>query len=227
MSVLNNPIESLVRRLHGNQESVLMVYECEPMSVYDVQTVYETIVGAATDGTVVIAGDYRLNQHVAMRLELKPFSNQHRLVIASQKLLQLLMLESDVQFAKHPGLVLGAIGKYARFFSREVALDFPYGSTSIFKDFYDLNALVLFVGKPQNIDCIKLVASMVKEPIIGKNTSLKDDDVVSYLDYEFDCAPLSEFVAGSTHLLYEKIGETRIYGITYHDLITVVKKQLI
>lgn len=227
MIATHNPIENLVRRLHGNQESVLMLYECEPMAVYDVQSVYDYLIEASGAGTLAIAGDYRLNQQVLVREHLKHFTNQQRLVIASQKLLQLLMLESEVQFAKHPGIVLGSIGKYARFFARETALDFPYGPTSIFKDIYDLNAVVLFVGKPRQVDCIKLVASFMKEPIIGKNTSLKDGDVVSYLDYEVSSEALTEFAVRSNRLLSETIGDTVVYGIRYHDLISLVQKQVL
>lgn len=214
-----NPIQNLINRLQAESDSVVVVYENDNVDVFDVKYVYDLLLKATQLGTLVINGDYRLNQDVSIRRGNRNLSNQQRVVIASNKLLQLLLLEHDVNFVNHPGFVIGTKGKFSRFFSRKMDLDFPYGGTSVFNDIYDLNAIILFVGKPYLVDAMKLAGSKMESPIIRKNTSFIDGEMISYLDYHLDLSYMTDALLESNVLLNEQIGETYIYGIRYHDLI--------
>lgn len=214
-----NPIQNLISRLQGEPDGVIVVYENDNVGIFEIKYVYDLLLKSTELGTLVINGDYRLNQDVSLRRGNRNLTNQQRVVIASNKLLQLLLLENDVNFVNHPGFVMGSKGKFSRFFSRKADLDFPYGATSVFNDIYELNAIILFVGKPVLVDAMKLVGSKMESPIIRKNTSFVDGEMVSYLDYHFDLASITNSLLESNILLSEKIGDINIYGIRYHDLI--------
>lgn len=219
MTVSKNPIQNLLTRLDYEADGVVLIYENQSTTLDDVKYVYDLLNKALREGTLVISGDSGFNQYVSVRKGMRRITNQQRLVIASGKLLQLFMLENDVHFAKHPGLILGAKGKFSRFIARNVDLDFPYGPESIFNDLYELNAFILFAGMPGNADCIRLVNTRVESPIITKNTSIIDGDVKSFLDYDYDVKPVIDALKNSTLLLSEQVANTTIYGVRYRDLI--------
>lgn len=215
-----NPIHNLIERLQGSSDSVLLVYENNDTNIFDVKYIYDLLLKATVNGTLVISGDNRLNQNVFMRRGARTLSNQQRIVIASQKLLQLLLLEDNVHFAKHPGLVVGSLGKYSRFFARALEKDFPYGETSIYNDMYDLNTIVISIGKPIFMDCIKFACSKLENPIIKKNASFVEGEVAAYLDYHCDVESLTQRLLENDVIFHEKIGATTLYAGRYRDIIS-------
>lgn len=214
-----NPIQNLILRLQGDEESVVLVYERENINIFDTKYIFDLLMKSCSQGTLVISGDSRINQDVTVRRGLRNISNQQRVVISANKLLQLLLLEDDVHFATHPGIIMGSKGKFARFFGRKVDYDFPYGPSSTFNDIYELNAIILFVGLPNWVDCIKLVCSKVDKPILRKNTSYHENELVSYLDYHYDIDSITQKLQQSNILISEELGTTQVYGIRYNDLI--------
>lgn len=216
-----NMIQKLIESLQGDSESVLLVYESSTSNVFDAKYLFDMLMRHASTGTVVISGDARFSQDVYSRKGVRSLTSQQKMVLSSNKLLQLLMLEDDVSYVNHPGLFLGCKGKYGKFFSRKLPLDFPYGPDSVFKDILDLNAIVLSVGKPDYLDCLALRNGLIENPVIKKNTSIRDGELIHYLDYHQDLDALTDKIVKSNVFKSVMIGDTLVYACSYQALINL------
>lgn len=223
MKPSNNPITLLLNDLGIMNEPCLMVYESKNLHLEDVKYIYDKLVSASKTGTIAIFGDSSFNQFVTTKKGYRRLSNQQRYVLASGKLLQLLALEDDVHYATHPAISMGTKGKYARFLARPLTLDFPYGSDSIFKDLYELNAIVVFVGDDiDTLDCLRYFDSKLEDPIIIKNTSSINGEIVTYLDTMPQKHKPFVMLNQENKLSSITIGQTNIKAVRFQDLIALL-----
>lgn len=220
----NNPIKKLMHRLGVSSDGVVLVHEHNSVQPRIVKFIYNRLKEATSLGTLCIFGSHQINSKVEGDTTLLGLSNQERILLASDKLLQLLVLEEETAFASHPSLMIGSIGKYSKFFARTSELDFPYGETSIFADFYDLNACVLFVHEGTEVPEACYASAINSRGVISRNTCIKDNDIVSYLDYECDEEAVVNALFASDLLLSETIQGVSIYGIRYRELIEFAKR---
>lgn len=219
----NNSIKKLMHRLGVGAEGLVLVHEGSDISARDIKFIYNRMKQASKDGTLCIFGSHKLNAKIEGDATLLTLTNQERILLASDKLLQLLVLEEDTVFASHPSLLIGSTGKYSKFFARTTELDYPYGPTSVFADFYDLNACVLFVGNVREIPEVRHAASLHKS-VIMRNTCIKDGQVHSYLDYDCDTDFITEQLFKSNLLISESLNGLEIYGIRYRELMDFAKR---
>ncbi|QIK69917.1 AAC(3) family N-acetyltransferase [Erysipelothrix sp. HDW6C] len=218
-------VRKLMKRLDVSPEGVVLLHENDKTAPYNSKRFLEAFKDYLKPGTLSIFGDVAFNTNVVAKDALPQLNNQERLVLSSGKMLQLLVLDAQTTFAHHPSLMLGSVGKFSKFLARHVTLDFPYGEKSIFNDLYELNAVVVFVGEPQDVPELHYVATTMRAPIIKKNTCYRDHEIKSYLDYDIDSDRIVAALLKSNVLLYETVGDSRIYGITFHDLIQFAQKQ--
>lgn len=220
-------ISKLLKRLNASHGEVILFRSNDCVGPEKTKVYLDGLIRRISqDGTLVLLGDCDLNTDAMNSTYLMQMSNQERFVLSSDKMMQLLTLRRDSNFAYHPALMLASIGKYAKLFSRPRELDFPFGDESVFSDLYDLNALILFVSAKHVPFEAKFALSALDNKVIVKNSSVLDEDIVSYLDVDCDYEYLHGLVFGSGRMLYEMDGDTIIYGIRYREYIDLIREEM-
>ncbi|WP_159640953.1 AAC(3) family N-acetyltransferase [Erysipelothrix anatis] len=220
--VNQDQIQSLLKRLDVPSDGVLIIHENSNVPALVSKYVLDMLLKNIEDRTVSIIGDNTFNNNVSQKV-LKPLvTTQERIILSSGRMLQLMLLKDETTFAHHPSLMIGHIGKYAKFFARHVKVDYPYGDKSIFQDMYELNATILFLGEPAHVPEAKLAYAHDTTKSIKRNTAIKDGEMISFLDIDIDETPLLSKIVNSNILLFEEIEGVKIYGISYRMLVDFI-----
>lgn len=221
-------IEKLLKRLKVRKDEVVLVRSHDSVGAKRNKEYLDTLLNHLQEsGTLCLLDDCEFNTRVQEGNVVASITNQERFVLSSNKMLQLLTLRRDCHYADHPALMFASVGKYAKYFARPKALDFPFGEGSIFEDLYELNAVVLFVSAKQIPFEGKYAYSKSDERIILKNTSVLNDELNSYLDFDCDCEWLHAQIFGSGLMLFEIEDDEVIYGVRYRDYINLIEERLI
>lgn len=220
-------IKKLFKRLNVRNDEVVLVRSHDSVGAEKNKQYFDELLLHLKDsGTLCLLDDCDFNTKVQEGDIVATVSNQERFVLSSNKMLQLLTLRRDCHYADHPALMFASVGKYAKYFARPKPLDFPYGESSIFEDLYEMDAVVIFVSAKQIPYEGKYAYSKNDGRVISKNTSVSDDDLVSYLDFEVDYDWLHAQIFGSGLMLFEIDGDEVIYGVRYRDYIRLIKERL-
>ena len=128
-------ISKLLKRLNASHGEVILFRSNDCVGPEKTKVYLDGLTRRISqNGTLVLLGDCDLNTDAMNSTYLMQMSNQERFVLSSDKMMQLLTLRRDSNFAYHPALMLASIGKYAKLFSRPRELDFPFGDESVFSD---------------------------------------------------------------------------------------------
>lgn len=220
-------IKKLFKRLSVRDDEVILVRSHDSIGPKKNKQYLDQLLEILQDaGTLCLLDNCAFNTKVLKGDVVAKVTNQERFVLSSNKMLQLLTLRRDCHYADHPALMLASVGKYAKYFARSKALDFPYGESSVFEDLHEMNALVLFITAKHTPYEGKYAYSYWDQRVISKNTSVMDDHVISYLDFNYDPEWVHAQVFGSGLLLSEIDGEDVIYGVRYRDYIKLIKERL-
>lgn len=220
-------IEKLLDRLNVRHDEVVLVRSHDSIGPEKNKQYLDILLNHLKEsGTLCLLADCDFNTNVQEGDVVATVSNQERFVLSSNKMLQLLTLRRDCHYADHPALMLASVGKYAKYFARSKPLDFPYGESSVFEDLHEMNAVVLFVTAKHVPYEGKYAFSNWDDRVIAKNTSVLDDQLVSYLDFNCNCEWVHAQVFGSGLLLSEIEGDEVVYGVRYRDYIKMINKRL-
>ena len=220
-------IKNLMNRLNVHNDEVVLVRSHDSIGPEkNKKYLDEFLTHLKESGTLCLLDDCDFNTLVQEEDVVATVSNQERFVLSSNKMLQLLTLRRDCHYADHPALMFASVGKYAKYFARPKPLDFPFGETSIFEDLYEMDAVVIFVSAKQIPYEGKYAYSKTDERVISKNTSVLNDGLISYLDFEVDYDWLHAQIFGSGLMLYEIDGDEVVYGVRYRDYIRLIKERL-
>ena len=220
-------IKKLLDRLNVRDDEVLLVRSHDSIGPEKNKQYLDELLERLKDsGTLCLLGDCNFNTSVQEGDVVATVSNQERFVLSSNKMLQLLTLRRDCHYADHPALMLASVGKYAKYFARAKSMDFPYGETSVFEDLHEMNAIILFVTAKHVPFEGKYAYSKWDERVIIKNTSVLDDQLISYLDFRCDFDWVHAQVFGSGLMLSEIDGDDVIYGVRYRDYVKLINERL-
>lgn len=220
-------IKKLLDRLNVRDDEVLLVRSHDSIGPEKNKQYLDELLKRLKDsGTLCLLDDCNFNTNVQPGDVVATVSNQERFVLSSNKMLQLLTLRRDCHYADHPALMLASVGKYAKYFARSKALDFPYGESSVFEDLHEMNAIILFVTAKHVPFEGKYAYSKWDDRVIAKNTSVLDDQLISYLDFDCDFNWIHAQVFGSGLMLSEIDGDDVLYGVRYRDYVKLISDRL-
>lgn len=222
-----NAIKNILDRLEVRHDEVIIVRSHDSIGPKKNKQYLDVLLDHLKDsGTLCLLDDCEFNTNVKEGDIVATVRNQERFVLSSNKMLQLLTLRRDCHYADHPALMLASVGKYAKYFARSKPLDFPYGESSVFEDLYEMNAVVLFVTAKHVPYEGKFAFSKWDNRVLIKNTSVLDDELVSYLDFNCNLEWIHAQIFGSGLLLSEIDEEEVVYGVRYRDYIEEITKRL-
>lgn len=217
-------LEQLLKRLHIEKDGLVIIQEPAKLSPDAKRKLLLGTQSYLDQGTVGVLADCRLNVDVLAKGFDPALSNQERLILGSGHLLQLLTLQPACRYTNHPSLMFGSVGKYSDFLSRFSSLDFPYGNPSIFQDFYELNAVFLVDDPTEAVfAAYPYIVGRFTDPIIRKNTSFFDYEVLSFLDYDVADKQLGDFNGLKELFLSEYIDDKhKVYAVSFRELVDIM-----
>lgn len=220
-------ISQLLKRLNAESDQVLLVRSHDSIGPKKNKEYLDDLLQVTDlDGTLCLLADCDFNTNAATNSVVSKISNQERFVLSSNKMMQLLTLRRDCYYADHPALMFASVGKYSKYFSRQKPLDFPFGRDSIFEDLHDMDAILLFITAKHVPYEGKYALTDWDNQLIKKNTSISNEEIVSYLDFSCDYQKIHSTIFGNGLMLYEIDKDTVIYGVRYRDYIEEIQKNL-
>ncbi len=216
-TVLN--IKKLFNELNLKEDAVVVVSLSEYIPKGDIKEILETFIAEFEKGTFCLVGDCNFNTVQSNLDELSDFTEAERRNIFTSKDIKILSLLDDMRMSAHPSLEVAVVGKHADFLSRHKSLDFPYGNESLFKDLYDLDAVMITVGSHKKYYPLKLSKAGQSE-VVKRNVCLYKNQPISYLDIDFDFDKSKEIYESNAHQAED------VYGIAYRTIIDLLKEKL-
>lgn len=219
---LKNKLNSLLNRLNGTSKSVVILNLSPEVNKGDLKNVLDFLIDTLNEGTLCVIGDCSFNTNDSDLHSLAKIDSAKRNIVYTSTPLKVMGLYDDVYYMNHPSLEIAVKGEYAQHLTRHQSLDFPYGDKSIFADLYELDAILISLGRYCKPYPLKYGANH-KDKVIVKNNCLYNDEIFPYLDFDFNYEEALKVFEGE--ILFEE-SEPLIYGERYRYLISEVKKQL-
>lgn len=202
-----------MKLLKTKQDFVRILRECQISAgdcvlVHD-SDVFKSLIGQSVvvvdafkevlgqDGTLVV---YHVNEDIQdpgydeavsfwARQSIRQYLSQlteKDLLYGQNPLFQTVCNQGLVYVSHHPRVKVAAIGKFAKYITRETDIDFPFGNKSPFQALLDVNAKI-FMADQQFAGCLelKLGCSAQSDSIIV-NGYPQNQEWHNYLDYEVD-----------------------------------------
>ncbi len=224
---MQEKLDNLFRRIALKDEDILLLRVHDNLEPSFIKSFYDYSYQRMGKGTIAILGDCDLNTQARSRPFLKDISTQERLILSAPKMLQILGMDPQSYFAYHPSIMMGAVGKYAKYLSRPTGIDFPYGSDSLFQDFYDFDAKLVFIDAKHTLYEAKHALAEDPKKLVHKNASVMQGEIIDYLDYDCDFELLHSTLFSNGLLLYEEIAGHVVYGCSYREYIDYLRAKLI
>lgn len=212
--------DDLLKRLKVNRHSIVLLNIGNEVKKSDIQDILDYFIDILKDGTLCLVGDCEFNTVTSNLDAFSKLTEIKRKEIFLPIPFKLLALKENVRYANHPSLEIACYGRHAKYLTRHQSLDFPFGDTSIFSDFYELDAVYLTIGKDERPYSLKYAGNL-NDKIISRNLCLYEDKEYSYLDFEFDIHEAAKQFKGLS--LYE-LSNPIIYGERYRYLIDEIRK---
>lgn len=220
-------LDNLFKRIHLQRDDVLLVRTHDDLEPQFIKVFYDYVRMYLKDGTLAILGDCELNTQAHQHPYLKQINTQERLILSSPKMLQILGMDKQSYFVYHPSIMMGSVGKYAKYLSRAMTVDFPYGQESVFQELYDLDAKLIFIDANHTLYEAKYALSEDQDKVIFKNASVMQGEIVDYLDFQCDYDLLHQLVFSNGLLLYEEVDGHIVYGCSYREYIDYLRAKII